>query len=319
MSIHLLGAYRTMLRIRRSEETIADLVERGHVQTPCHLSIGQEAIPTGVCAALRQEDTVWGGHRSHGHYLAKGGSLEALFAEVLGKATGCAGGRGGSMHLVAPDCGVLGTVPLVAATVPLAVGAAMAYRMRGEDRIAVAFLGDGATEEGAFVESLNLAALSLLPVVFVCEHNRYASHLHITERRAVDRIDEIGAAHGVPSRVLDGNDVTAVAREARKAVAWARMAGGGPTLLVCHTYRWRGHVGPSWDMDVGLQRRDELGEWLPLDPIKWVREQLAEEDAEHVAREVEQEVHRSLAAAWDAPEPAPETLFRHRTVEAPHA
>src|SRR5579863_4000999 len=164
-----LDRWRTMYRIRRAEETIACLPETG----PCHLCIGQEAVAAGVCAALRREDSIWGGHRSHGHYLAKGGSLEGLFAEILGKVDGCSGGRGGSMHLFAPEEGILGTVPIVAATVPLAAGAALAYKMRGQKRVAVAFFGDGTLEEGHVHETFNLAALYRLPLVFVCENNLY--------------------------------------------------------------------------------------------------------------------------------------------------
>ena len=254
--------YAAMLLIRLAEERVAELVERGEARCPCHLYIGQEAIAAGVCATLERTDTVWGGHRSHGHYLAKGGDLTAMFAEILGRATGCSGGRGGSMHLFAPDVGILGTVPLVAATVPLAVGAALASKLRRERAVAVSFFGDGAMEEGGTQESLNMAALYRLPVVFVCENNFYASHLGLLERRAADNIVDLAAAHGLAGERVDGNDVEAVHRAAARAVARAR-SGDGPTMLECRTYRWRGHVGPSWDMDVGVKRKDELQEWLP--------------------------------------------------------
>ena len=157
-----------MVRVRLFEERVAELVGAREIRTPCHLYIGQEAIAAGVCAALETRDYVWGGHRSHGHYLAKGGDLRAMMAELFGKATGCSGGRGGSMHLIAPEVGILGTVPLVAATIPLAVGAGMASRLRRDGRVSVAFFGDGATEQGHFHESLNLSSLCRLPVVFVC-------------------------------------------------------------------------------------------------------------------------------------------------------
>src|SRR5207237_8695910 len=191
--------------------------------------IGQEAIAAGVCAALEIRDYAWGGHRSHGHYLAKGGNLRAMMAELFGKATGCSGGRGGSMHLVAPEVGILGTVPLVAATIPLAVGAALASKLRDDRRVSVAFFGDGALEEGHFHESMNLAALYRLPVIFVCENNFYASHMSLAERRAEDNITKSGDAHGIPGVVIDGNDVAAVYESARQAVACARQ-GEGPTL-----------------------------------------------------------------------------------------
>src|SRR2546422_6513026 len=182
------GMYVSMLRIRLFEERAAELVDAGEIKTPCHLYIGQEGIAVGVCEALERDDYVWGGHRSHGHYLAKGGNLRAMMAELYGRATGCSKGRGGSMHLVAPEVGILGTVPLVAATIPLAVGAALAARLRREPRVSVSFFGDGAVEEGNFHESMNLAAMHKLPVVFVCENNTYSSHLHLLERRGADNI-----------------------------------------------------------------------------------------------------------------------------------
>jgi TPP-dependent pyruvate/acetoin dehydrogenase alpha subunit len=160
--------YRTMLRIRVFEERAAELVTAGEIRAPCHLCIGQEAIATGVCAALERSDYVWGAHRSHGHYLAKGGNLRAMMAELLGKRTGCSRGRGGSMHLFAAEVGILGTVPLVAGTIPLAVGTGLASKLRKDHRVSVSFFGDGATDEGHFYESLSLAALYRLPVVFVC-------------------------------------------------------------------------------------------------------------------------------------------------------
>ena len=266
----LLRLYRTMLRIRAFEECVAEMVETHEARTPCHLYIGQEAVATGVCEALRRQDTIWGGHRSHGHYLAKGGDLRAIMAEILVKSGGCSGGRGGSMHLFAADVGLLGTVPIVAGTVPLAVGAALACKLRGDGGVSVAFFGDGTLEEGHVLESLNLASLYQLPVVFVCENNLYASHMHLSERRYRDNLYEVGRFYGMPSRRCDGNDVLGVYREASKAVRHART-GGGPSFLEMRTFRWRGHVGASWDIDVGVQRRGELQEWLAKDPIAWAR------------------------------------------------
>jgi acetoin:2,6-dichlorophenolindophenol oxidoreductase subunit alpha len=258
--------YETMLRIRRFEEAVAERVEAGEVRTPCHFCIGQEAAAAGVCAALSREDYIFGAHRSHGHYLAKGGDLRQLMAEIYCRETGCSRGRGGSMHLCAPEIGLLGTVPIVAATIPLAVGAAMASQLRRDNRVAVSFFGDGATEEGHFHESLNLASVRRLPVLFVCENNLYSSHMGLLERRRADNIPESGAAHGVASASVDGNDVLAVRKATATAVERAR-AGDGPTLLELRTFRWRGHVGPAWDYDVGVKRRDELTEWLARDPI----------------------------------------------------
>jgi pyruvate dehydrogenase E1 component alpha subunit len=307
--------YTSMHRIRCFEEVLADLVEAGEIKTPCHLYIGQEAIAAGVCEALDKADTVWGCHRSHGHYLAKGGDLNALMAEIFGKANGCSRGRGGSMHIYDDQVGVLGTVPLVAATIPVAVGAGLAYKLRKDSHVAVAFFGDGATEEGHFHESLNMAALYKLPVVFVCENNLYASHLHITQTRTKDNIAEAGPAHGLTSEVLDGNDVQAVLSATMSAVQRARN-GEGPTLLEMRTFRWRGHVGPSWDMDVGVKRNDLLAEWLPKDPIARARQELIdlgtpEPELKTIEADARKEAKLSVQLARLAPWPNPDTLHEH--------
>ena len=312
--------YTAMVRIRLAEERVAELVERGEARCPCHLYIGQEAIAAGVCATLERTDTVWGGHRSHGHYLAKGGDLTAMFAEILGRATGCSGGRGGSMHLFAPDVGILGTVPLVAATVPLAVGAALASKLRRDGAVSVSFFGDGAMEEGGTQESLNMAALYRLPIVFVCENNFYASHLGLLERRAADNIVDLAAAHGLAGGRVDGNDVEAVYHAAARAVARAR-SGDGPTMLECRTYRWRGHVGPSWDMDVGIKRKDELQDWLPRDPIARAKALLQRSGVDEAAlagidTAIREAIDSAIAAAERAPYPREADLLEHVYVAA---
>lgn len=307
--------YMTMVRIRLFEERVADLIEAGEINTPCHLCIGQEAIAAGVCAVLEKEDYVWGGHRSHGHYLAKGGDLETMMAELHGKATGCSKGRGGSMHLIAPEVGILGTVPLVAATVPLAVGSGLASQFREDGRVSVSFSGDGATEEGHFHESVNLAALYRLPVVFVCENNFYASHMSLPERRAKDNIVDVAHAHGIPGVRLDGNDVSAVYHAANEAVTRAKN-GEGPTLLECRTFRWRGHVGPSWDTDVGVKRRDELKDWLLKDPIKRLQSHLETigvlpDTFDDKKEEIRSEIESAVVFARESPSPDVSELSSH--------
>jgi TPP-dependent pyruvate/acetoin dehydrogenase alpha subunit len=307
--------YRTMIRIRLTEERIATLVESHEVKTPCHLCIGQEAIAAGVCASLVEGDYVWGGHRSHGHYLARGGSLVGMVSEILGKATGCSKGRGGSMHLFAAEVGILGTVPIVAATIPLAVGAALASKMRKETRVSVAFFGDGAMEEGHFHESLNLAAIYDLPVIFVCENNFYASHLPLLDRRRADNLHQAADSHGIPGVRVDGNDVTEVYSAASTAVEGAR-SGSGPTLLECRTYRWRGHVGASWDQDVGVKRRAELEDWLPADPIRRAAETIIAQGGDsHFFEDVEKaalvEIEEAVRVARSSPEPTETELLTH--------
>lgn len=312
MSDWLRERWRGMARIRLAEEAIAAMVESAEVTGPCHLYIGQEAVAEGVCAALGREDSVWGGHRSHGHYLAKGGSLEGLFAEVLGRETGCSGGRGGSMHLIAKEAGIFGTVPIVAATVPLGAGAAMAYKMRGSGQVAAAFFGDGALEEGHVHETLNLAALYRLPLLLICENNLYSSHLHWSERRVADNLYQAGEFHSVPGARVDGNDVEAVYQAARAAIERAR-AGQGPSLLECRTFRWRGHVGASFDLDVGLQRRGELAEWILKDPIARAEARLRESgvDLGPEKAALEREIEEALAAARRAPPRGSQRALEH--------
>lgn len=307
--------YRSMVRIREFEERVAALLEKNEIQCPTHLCTGQEAIAAGICEALEPSDYVLGNHRSHGHYLAKGGDMSKLMAELYGKATGCSSGRGGSMHLIAREAGLLGTVPIVSATVPMAVGAGVAAQQRGESRVSVGFFGDGSMEEGTVHESLNLAALMKAPVLFVCENNLYSSHMHISERRAKDNLVQSAEAQGMPGVVLDGNDAFAMFDAAVEAVSRAR-SGQGPTFMECRTYRWRGHVGPSWDTDVGLMRRDELHQWLPLDPIKRAKEWLqshgvAEATLTRTELDARQEVESAVQFASRSPYPDPRTLLDH--------
>ena len=306
------GLYRAMLRIRIFEDRVADLVETKEINCPCHLYVGQEAVATGVCDILEREDYVFGGHRSHGHYLAKGAELRSMMAELFGKETGCSKGRGGSMHLVAPEIGILGTVPIVAATIPMAVGAALASVLRRDGRVSVAFFGDGAVEEGTFHESLNLAAARRLPVVFVCENNFYSSHLWLLERRAKDNIVQSADAHGMPGVCIDGNDLLAV-REATAAAVRRARAGEGPTLIEARTYRWRGHVGPSYDLDVGVTRRDDLEEWKKKDPIgriaEWLRARgVPDQWFENLRAAIDREIEEAVAHARQSPYPRPDDL-----------
>jgi len=311
----LLSLYRMMVTIRKFEEIVADLVEAGEVHTPCHFCIGQEAVPAGVCAALTDKDYIWGAHRSHGHYLAQGGDLSSLMSEIFCRADGCSGGRGGSMHVCDPSVGMMGSVPIVAATIPIAVGAGLASKLRNSDQVSVSFFGDGATEEGHFHESLNLAAVGKLPVIFVCENNFYASHMGTFERRAKDAIPEFGLAHGIPSQRFDGNDVLTVLAATEEAVTRARE-GKGPTLLEFRTFRWRGHVGPASDMDVGVKRKDDLKEWLKRDPIQYSVKQLLEQgiasnQLDAIALEVKIAVEAAAAKARELSPPSSSTLIKH--------
>jgi pyruvate dehydrogenase E1 component alpha subunit len=256
-----------MLLIRHVEEVVGELADEGRARAPCHLGIGQEAVAVGVSASLRPTDRVFGGHRSHSHFVALGGDIYRMLAEVLGKADGTSRGMGGSMHLLGRDVGFHGSVPIVGATIPIAVGAGLAARLDGRQAVAVAYFGDGAAEEGVLHESLNLAAVLGLPVLFVCENNLFSSHLDIALRQPSDRIARFAEAHRIANRTVDGNDVVAVALAARDLVAQARD-GKGPAFLEAVTYRHRGHVGPNEDVDVGVHRSlEELMAWKRRDPI----------------------------------------------------
>jgi pyruvate dehydrogenase E1 component alpha subunit len=288
-----------MLLIRAAEEQIGDMVLAGNVHCPCHLGIGQEAIAVGVSANLRTTDRIFGGHRSHPHYLALGGDLRALFAEVLGRETGCSKGMGGSMHLYDAAHGFWGSVPIVGATIPLAVGAALACQKDHVGNVAVSYFGDGATEEGGFHESLNFASLYKLPVLFACENNLFSSHMHISQRQTSDSVARFAAAHGIRHAIVDGNDVIAVSQASKALLNDARM-GAGPGFLEAVTYRWRGHVGPHEDLDVGVKRGGELGLWKHRDPVQRLYSAL-EARAILNAREMKNlqlEIAREIAVAW---------------------
>ncbi|MFC1945699.1 thiamine pyrophosphate-dependent dehydrogenase E1 component subunit alpha [Chloroflexota bacterium] len=301
--------YHSLLRLRRVEERIAGLIICApEIQCPVHLYTGQEAVAAGVCAHLQREDQVLSTHRSHGHYLAKGGSLKALMAELYGRATGCSRGRGGSMHLAEPASGLPGSSAIVGGTIPLAVGAAWAFSVQETDNVSVAFFGDGATNEGVFYECLNLAALRKLPVIFVCENNLYSTHLPVNQCLADTDISKKASIFNMPGVQLDGNDVTAVYRAAGQAIAAARV-GQGPALLECLTYRWRGHVGPNYDIDKGLRSPEELARWQTRDPVKRLEEAMLaagsinSRDIAALTGEIDRELEEALAFALASPFP----------------
>jgi TPP-dependent pyruvate/acetoin dehydrogenase alpha subunit len=303
-----------MIRIRTVEQTLADLYPQGEMRTPTHFSIGQEAVAAGVCAALRRDDVAYSGHRCHAHYLAKGGDLAGMVAELYGRETGCARGRGGSVHLNDRDAGFIAASAILGQTMATAVGSALAFKMDGLDRVAVTFFGDGTVEEGIFHESLNFAVVKRLPVLFVCENNGYSTHTPLGARQPASvPIHARAASYGMPSGCVDGNEVFAVFTAAREAVAGSRR-GEGPSFLECITYRWREHVGPLWDYDKGYRTKAEVDEWITRCPIKRATERLVADglcSMDEVAR-IEQgcqdEVNRAVAAAKAAPFPTVEDL-----------
>jgi|TARA_Y100000294_G_scaffold147603_1_gene143608 pyruvate dehydrogenase E1 component alpha subunit len=301
-----------MLRIRLVEEAIADRYSEQEMRCPVHLSIGQEAAAVGACAPLMADDVIVSNHRSHSHYLAKGGNLEAMLGEIYGRVTGCCGGRGGSMHLFDARAGVLASVPIVASTVPLAVGAALTFQQRQRDCVSVAFLGDAATEEGVFHESLNFASLHTLPVIFFVENNLYSVYTPLHDRQPDRSLTDYAVAHAIPSEQVDGNDVEAVLQSMTRCVRRAR-AGKGPTLLVVDTYRWREHCGPNYDNDLGYRSENEYEKWRRRCPIEMHRAQLANrgtltpELETRMTAEIQSEIDAAFETARSAPFPDPKT------------
>ncbi len=257
----------SMLKIRLVEQHLADMRREGKIGGPVHLGVGQEAVAVGVSAHLRSTDRVFGAHRSHSHVLALGSDMRRLFAEVLGKDTGLSRGMGGSMHLWDQPRGFYGSVPIVGGTVSLAVGAALAAKQSGGGDVAVAYFGDGAAEEGVVHESMNLAAILRVPVLFVVENNLFASHMHISLRQPAGVVARFAEPHRMPYEVIDGNDVCAVRAAAQRLIDHAR-AGGGPGFLEAITFRWYGHVDWREDIDVGVQRSTtDLDNWRARDPV----------------------------------------------------
>jgi pyruvate dehydrogenase E1 component alpha subunit len=306
----LLSMYRMMVTIRRFEETIRDLFFQGQIPGFVHVSIGEEAVPTGVCAGLSDKDYITTTHRGHGHMLAKGGKPKQMMAELFGKKTGYCKGKGGSMHIVSYDLGIFGANGIVGGGIPIATGAALASSFRGNDAVAVSFFGDGASNEGTFHESLNLAGLWKLPVIYVCQNNRYAEFTPTSESTSVQDIAVRAQGYNMPGVIVDGNDVLAVYEAIKTAVARAKR-GEGPTLVEAKTYRWEGHV-------VGEQAF--VGEYRPPEEIEAAKQRcpivlfsqqvlatgfIDEAELNRIGGEVQREIDDAIAFAQSSPQPEP--------------
>lgn len=259
---------KTMLLIRKTEQQLAFGRKEGLIGGPVHLGVGQEAIAVGVSVNLKTTDRVFGAHRSHSHLLALNPDIHKLFAEVLGKITGFSKGMGGSMHLFDQSNGFYGSTPIVAGTVPLAVGAGLASKMKNLNDIAVSYIGDGAVEEGVVHESFNLAKVLNAPVLFVIENNLFASHMHISQRQPSDMISRFAISNFIPHKLIDGNDVVSVAKSSKDLIQNIRN-NKGPAILELVTYRWYGHVDWREDIDVGLNRsKEDIKNWKIKDPVE---------------------------------------------------
>jgi TPP-dependent pyruvate/acetoin dehydrogenase alpha subunit len=306
-----------MKRIRHVEETIAARYAEQKMRCPTHLSTGQEAVATAVGAVLRRDDLAVSGHRAHAHYLAKGGSLPAMIAEIYGKATGCAGGIGGSMHLVDEAAGFMGSTAIVAGTVPVGVGLAYAIKLKRTDQVSCIFMGDAVAEAGVFFESINLAVLKQLPVLFICENNLYSVYSPLGVRQPEGRaIHKMVGAMGLPSACGDGNDALGVHQMVDEG-ARAIRAGGGPRFYEFMTYRWREHCGPLYDNDLGYRRQAEFAQWKAKEPIAPLERKLLGEgtlssaDIAAMEREIGEEVEQAFAFAESSPWPEPNAAYAH--------
>ena len=312
----LLRMHRDMLKIRMVEESIAERYAEQEMRCPVHLSIGQEASAVGVCRALRHTDRVFSTHRCHSHYLAMDGDLNAMLAEIYGKAAGCIGGRGGSMHLTDPDKGMIASVPIVASSIPLAVGAALADQIDGKKNVSVAFFGDASVEEGIFHESANFASLRKLPVLFVCENNLYSVYTPLNDRQPPRPLTDLARGHGMSFATADGNDVVAVFKATRAAVENARQD-DGPTFLVFDTYRWREHCGPNFDNNIGYRTEAEYETWRSRCPIEINRKNLQSQnlltaaEEEKMAAGLRKEIDAAFDFAKAAPLPDPSQASAH--------
>lgn len=314
-----LKLFTTMLTIRHCEESFVDKILDKKINCPVHLCSGQEAIPTGISAHLTSNDKIFGNHRSHGHFLAKGGTIEELISEVYCKEEGCSKGRGGSMHLIKPEVGMLGSAPIVGGTISLALGAALASKVNNDKSIAIAYFGDGATGEGVLLECLNFAKIKKLPIIFVCENNLYSTHMSIEEIRANKSTYKLAEAFDIKNKSIDGNDVLEVHNEAKAAIEHCRN-GMGPYFLECNTYRFRGHVGPDDNVQgthTDIRPEKELEKWLKYDPIDNLKKYLiesklfSENELDKISQYILNEVVKTHEWAQKLPLPNKKDLLRY--------
>ena len=298
-----------IITLRRFEQMVAELYRESFIPGFVHLYIGEEAVAVGACAALRDDDYITSTHRGHGHCAAKGCDLKLMMAELFGKKTGYCKGKGGSMHMADFERGIIGAIGIVGGGFPIAVGCALSSQMRGTDQVSVCFFGDGASNQGTFHESLNLAAIWKLPVVFVCENNFFGISMRQSEHQAVSTVAQRAFSYGMPGVTVDGNDVLAVHAAVEEAVKSAR-SGGGPSLVECVTYRWRGHC--ESDPPLHSRSEKELEDWKEKCPIKRFTEKLiasgviTAKDVNEMTRKVAARIDEAVQFAKESPAPAPE-------------
>ena len=306
-----------MLRIRLVEEKIAKLYTEQEMRCPVHLSIGQEAIAVGACAHLQKNDLVLSAHRAHAHYLAKGGDLKRLISELYGKSTGCAMGKGGSMHLIDLESGFFAAVPIVGSIIPIAVGVSWSFKMKKISNITTVFLGDGTTEEGVFFESLDFANLKSVPILFVCENNLYSVYSNLKVRQAAGRnISKLVQSHGVKAYKGNGNDINQVFEIVEKAIKYIK-SNNAPAFIEFKTFRWLEHCGPNWDEELGYREKDELHKWMKQCPIKsfekkiFLKRLINKNDIKKMKEKINSEINSAFRYAKESPFPNVEILNQH--------
>jgi pyruvate dehydrogenase E1 component alpha subunit len=305
-----------MLYIRLVEEEIARIYPEQEMRCPVHLSIGQEAIAVGICAHLSRDDYVLSNHRSHGHYLAKGGNLKKMLAELYGRQTGCCNGKSGSMHLIDLSHGFLGAVPIVGSCIPIATGVAFSTKLKKMETITTVFFGDGAVEEGVFHESLNFASLKRLPIVFICENNFFSVYSPLSVRQPPNReICALAKSHGIESFQGNGNNVLEVYQLMKKAIELIKT-GKGPVFLELKTYRWREHCGPYYDNNLGYRTEEEFNSWKKMCPIDAFKDYLLSnrildvQTIENITHEIMKKIEKSFTFAQESPFPDMEFLMK---------
>lgn len=310
----LIELYKIMQTIRKVEHKIEDEYKYDEMKTPIHLSTGQEAISAGACIHLTKDDYIFGTHRSHAQYIAKGGEIKKMIAELYLRKNGCSFGRGGSMHLLAPEVGIFGSTAIVGGNIPLGTGTALASKMQNNARVTAIFFGDGAVDEGTFHESLNFASLKKLPVIYICENNSYAINSHQSQRHKVNNIYKWAHGYDIPGYQIDGNDVLKVSEFAEEAVSRCRN-GEGPTLIECITYRWKGHIGTVNDVGEGFRPQAEYDYWISKCPIKWYADYLKGigildgKMDKRINEEIEQIITDAFEFAQNSPKPSPSDLL----------
>jgi len=321
----LLQMYQRMLRIRYFEERLAEESAQGNIPGLLHLYVGEEAVAVGACAALRKEDYITSTHRGHGHCIAKGGDLRRMMAELFAKETGYCKGRGGSMHIAAPEIGIVGCSAIAGAGIPIAAGVGLSIKMRGTDQVCVSFFGDGASNTGAFHEGMNLAAVWKLPVIYVLENNMYAISVAASRSTNLKNISDRATAYGMASETVDGMDLIAVYRSVSDAAARARR-GEGPTIIECKTYRFRGHHEGDPKKGETYRTRKEMEDWQRQDPILRFANNLikdykiTEDELDRFKQETLNEVDDAVKFAKESPSPRPEdaSLYLFASQEESH-